>query len=310
MKRKKTDEARPEESWSYARGKLGFLADLLGILTAVAIAFGGLALVRLRLSAEEDRLLEEGGEIRVQTQTRHLDSQAMGDVEIGQAELTQEELVQAVEYLEQGGDRYLHEPQADQLSMAQAVDCAKAWVGDFLLPRLGAESDIRGEAREYKVDCFLWTREENSLEGSAEVPWLSYWSVELDGPDIDGMLILNAATGQVMSAAVTVSCPTEYQRRGWIETMLEDYADSFGIVSGYSIAGEYDPGTNSFHQSRGNEEVSAIIDISTVVVATSAEPDSESGDGEDGGVYEYDYIYLYLRKTDVNDASVIISVPN
>lgn len=310
MKRKKTGEARPEESWSHARGKMGLLADLLGILAAVAIAFGGLALVRLRLAAEEDRLLEESGEIRVQTQTRQLDSQAMGDIEIGQAELTQAELVQAVEYLERGGDRYLHEPQADQLSMAQAVDCAKAWVEDFLLPRLGAEPDIRGEAREYKVGCFLWTREENSLEGAAEVPWLSYWSVELDGPDIDGMLILNAATGQVMSAAVTASCPTEYQRRDWIEALLEDYADSFGIVSGYSIAGEYDPGTNSFHQSRGNGEVSAVIDISTIVVAASADSDSESGDGEDRGVYEYNYIYLNLRKTGANDASVIISVPN
>ena len=310
MKRKKTDEARPEESWSPAGGKLGLLADLLGILAAVAIAFGGLALVQGRLSAEEDRLLEEGGEIRVQIQTQQLDSQAMGDVEIRQTELTQSELVQAVEYLEQGGDRCLHEPQADQLSMAQAVDCAKEWVEVFLLPHLGVGADVRGEAREYKVDCFLWTRGENSLEGFAEEPWLSYWSVELDGPDIDGMLILNAVTGQVMSAAVTVSCPTEYQRQGWIGRLLEDYADSFGIVSSYSVAGEYDPGTNSFHQSRGNEEISAVIDISTVVVATSAEPDSESGDEEDGGVYEYDYIYLYLRKTDANDASVIISVPN
>ena len=61
MKRKKIDEVRPEESWSPARGKRGFFADLFGILAAIAIAFGGLALVRLRLAAEEARFLEEGG---------------------------------------------------------------------------------------------------------------------------------------------------------------------------------------------------------------------------------------------------------
>lgn len=304
MKRKKIEKVEkvsPEESWSTARGKKGLLADLLGILAAVAIAFGGLALVRLRLAAEEDRLLKESGEVSIQIQTQKMDSQTLGDVEIRQAVLTQEELVQATEYLERGGDRYLHEPQAGQLSMAQAVDCGKEWMEDFLLPRVGVEPIEGGGAREYKVGCFLWTREENRLEGSVEVPWLSYWSVELDGPDIDGMLILNAATGQVMSAAVTVSCPIEYQKQGWIDGLLGDYADSFGIVFSYSIVGKYNPGVHSYHQTRGNGEVSAVIDISNIVIAP-AESDGESADKENGGVYEYDYIYLYLTKTDITDS--------
>lgn len=303
MKRKKTDNARTAESWPPVRGKKGLLADLLGILAAVAIAFGGLALVQGRLETEEDRLLEEGGEIKVQIQAQKMASQTVGEVETQQAELTQAELAQAVEYLEQGGDRYLHEPQAGQLSMAQAVDCGKEWMEGFLLPRLGAGPDVTGEAREYKVGCFLWAREENSLEGPAEAPWLSYWSVELNSPDVDGMLILNAVTGQVMSAAVTVSCPIEYQKQGRIETLLEDYADSFGIVTSYSIIGEYHPGVNSFHQSRGNGEMSAVIDVSSIVM-TSGETGSGSGDMEDGGVYEYgyDYISLYLTKTDISDS--------
>ena len=195
------------------------LADLLGILAAIAIAFGGLALVEVRLAAEEDRILDAGGEMRIiQVQTQKMEAQDVDEAAVRQAELTQEELAQAVECLKRGGDRHLHEPQAGQLSMAQAVDCGKGWMEEFLLPRLGLEPDEGGEAREYKVGCFLWAREEES----GEAPWLSYWAVELNAAGIDGMLILNAATGQVMSAAVTVSHPIEYQDRDRIDTLLDD----------------------------------------------------------------------------------------
>ena len=52
------------------------LADLLGILAAIAIAFGGLALVEVRLAAEEDRILDAGGEMRIiQVQTQKMEAQ-------------------------------------------------------------------------------------------------------------------------------------------------------------------------------------------------------------------------------------------
>ena len=157
------------------------LADLLGILAAIAIAFGGLALVEVRLAAEEDRILDAGGEMRIiQVQTQKMEAQDVDEAAVRQAELTQEELAQAVECLKRGGDRHLHEPQAGQLSMAQAVDCGKGWTEEFLLPRLGLEPDEGGEAREYKVGCFLWAREEDAGEESGEAPWLSYWAVELN----------------------------------------------------------------------------------------------------------------------------------
>ncbi len=270
------------------------LADLLGILAAIAIAFGGLALVEVRLAAEEDRILDAGGEMRIiQVQTQKMEAQDVDEAAVRQAELTQEELAQAVECLKRGGDRHLHEPQAGQLSMAQAVDCGKGWMEEFLLPRLGLEPDEGGEAREYKVGCFLWAREEES----GEAPWLSYWAVELNAAGIDGMLILNAATGQVMSAAVTVSHPIEYQDRDRIDTLLDDYADSFGIVSSYSTVGRYDLGTKSFRKSLGNGEVSAVIDISSVVMTSADNAAGDMDTPDSRAIYEYEYVYIYLQLT-------------
>nr|WP_300659116.1 hypothetical protein [uncultured Acetatifactor sp.] len=270
------------------------LADLLGILAAIAIAFGGLALVEVRLAAEEDRILDAGGEMRIiQVQTQKMEAQDVDEAAVRQAELTQEELAQAVECLKRGGDRHLHEPQAGQLSMAQAVDCGKGWMEEFLLPRLGLEPDEGGEAREYKVGCFLWAREEES----GEAPWLSYWAVELNAAGIDGMLILNAATGQVMSAAVTVSHPIEYQDRDRIDTLLDDYADSFGIVSSYSTVGRYDLGTKSFRKSLGNGEMSAVIDISSVVMTSADNAAGDMDTPDSRAIYEYEYVYIYLQLT-------------
>lgn len=265
------------------------LADLLGILAAIAIAFGGLALVEVRLAAEEDRILDAGGEMRIiQVQTQKMEAQDVDEAAVRQAELTQ-----AVECLKRGGDRHLHEPQAGQLSMAQAVDCGKGWMEEFLLPRLGLEPDEGGEAREYKVGCFLWAREEES----GEAPWLSYWAVELNAAGIDGMLILNAATGQVMSAAVTVSHPIEYQDRDRIDTLLDDYADSFGIVSSYSTVGRYDLGTKSFRKSLGNGEMSAVIDISSVVMTSADNAAGDMDTPDSRAIYEYEYVYIYLQLT-------------
>lgn len=265
------------------------LADLLGILAAIAIAFGGLALVEVRLAAEEDRILDAGGEMRIiQVQTQKMEAQ-----DVDEAAVRQEELAQAVECLKRGGDRHLHEPQAGQLSMAQAVDCGKGWMEEFLLPRLGLEPDEGGEAREYKVGCFLWAREEES----GEAPWLSYWAVELNAAGIDGMLILNAATGQVMSAAVTVSHPIEYQDRDRIDTLLDDYADSFGIVSSYSTVGRYDLGTKSFRKSLGNGEMSAVIDISSVVMTSADNAAGDMDTPDSRAIYEYEYVYIYLQLT-------------
>ena len=83
------------------------LADLLGILAAIAIAFGGLALVEVRLAAEEDRILDAGGEMRIiQVQTQKMEAQDVDEAAVRQAELTQEELAQAVECLKRGGDRH------------------------------------------------------------------------------------------------------------------------------------------------------------------------------------------------------------
>ncbi len=274
------------------------LADLLGILAAIAIAFGGLALVEVRLAAEEDRILDAGGEMRIiQVQTQKMEAQDVDEAAVRQAELTQEELAQAVECLKRGGDRHLHEPQAGQLSMAQAVDCGKGWMEEFLLPRLGLEPDEGGEAREYKVGCFLWAREEDAGEESGEAPWLSYWAVELNAAGIDGMLILNAATGQVMSAAVTVSHPIEYQDRDRIDTLLDDYADSFGIVSSYSTVGRYDLGKKSFRKSLGNGEMSAVIDISSIVMTSADNAAGDMDTPDSRAIYEYEYVYIYLQLT-------------
>lgn len=273
-----------------ARDKKGLFLNLSGILLAFGIAFGGLALVQGRLALEKERLLEGSGRVDVLFQTHRVETQTAGEAEVGQAELTRQELVRTVEKLGEGGAVYPHEPQEGQLSMAQAVECGKGWIEEFLLPRLGMAAEEGGE-REYRASGFLWTSVYDSVENIAENPWLSYWTVRLASSDIDAVLILEAATGQLLNMKVNSRNLIEHQESDEMLGLLKDYAESVGIGTDYALVDKGSADSWSRGYRCGDGEIFACADVGSIAVS--------SGEGSMGHVaQEYVYIALWLEWED------------
>ncbi|MCI8543188.1 hypothetical protein [Acetatifactor aquisgranensis] len=270
-----------------------FFVNLSGILLAFAIAFGGLFAVQSRLAEEKAMLLSGGGEAQVSMQAQAGDSRSatMVDVEVTVADLTEEELCQAVLGLESASEIYPHEPLQGQLSMSGAVECGMAWIGDFFLPHLDGMSAV---PREYRMNCYLWAGQEEP--GSAEEGSLpGYWSVSFAGQGLEAELTLDAVTGKVLDARVTLSDQEGYPEEGVLSGLLEDYADSFGIETSYVVSAAQEgngdetiyeresDGSRNFCQRLESEEMAAVLDVDSLV----------SGPAHAGGGGRTIYFHLY-----------------
>lgn len=197
--------------------------NLMGILSAFAIAFGGLFLVQGRLSLEQDNLLEGSGLVEL-PQTVTTEAAESVAISLGDS-LTENDLLQLIQNLEQKKEIKPHEPQEGQLTMIQAINCGKAWLEEFFLSDF-ASNNL--PAREYRVNCYLWTPETAGAVPETS-PWLSCWTISLSNQNIDASLTLNAVSGQILDASVNFSAPVSYQSREALLTLLDKYASSFGL---------------------------------------------------------------------------------
>ncbi len=203
--------------------------NFLGILSAFAIAFGGLFLVQGRLRLEQEQLLKSGGltELPQAGAAEAIDS---AYVTLGQR-LAEEELFQLIDSLEQREEIRPHEPLEGQLSMIQAISHGEAWLEEFILPYLASDALT---ATEYRASCYLWTPE---AAGTAtdSAPWLDCWTVSLTKPDIDATLTLSAVSGQVLDASISSSAWAFIQDDKNLLALLDKYASSFGLEEGDSL---------------------------------------------------------------------------
>lgn len=261
-KTEQTDFPRQKET-----GRI--LVNLSGILGALVIAFGGLFLVWLKLNREQVQLLAGSGLIEL-PQAGTLEAAKAADISPGRL-LTEEELAQIKDILEEPGQANPHEPLSGQLSMAQAIEIGRAWLEDFFLPHLG-KGDIL--LQEYKISCYLWAPETANPENC---PRLSSWTVSLAGSDVEAVLILNAVSGQILDASVSCCSPVEYQERETLTTLLADFAFSFGLDGEYTLvySGETESGAVKlpWYQSLGAGDTFAAIQASSIV-ATAADADT------------------------------------
>ena len=195
---KKADQVQ-ERHFKALSGKAGaVLTNSLGILFAFGIAFGGLFLVYHRLVREENEFLNEGSRMEVLVQSEAVPVQDTGEEEVVQALLTESQLRRVVEKWETETGAVPHEPWENQLSLAEAAACGREWVENFLLPNIGIEDY---KLTEYSADCSLWAWRTDVEEGATD-PEYSYWTVFMDARDLTVRLILNAVTGQVLSAYI------------------------------------------------------------------------------------------------------------
>lgn len=241
--------------------------NLMGILSAFAIAFGGLFVVQGRLSLEQDKLLEGSGLVEL-PQTVTTEAAESVTISLGDS-LTENDLLQLIQNLEQKKEIKPHEPQEGQLTMIQAINCGKAWLEEFFLSDLTSNNI---PATEYRVNCYLWTPETAGADPEAS-PWLSCWTVSLSNQNIDALLTLSAVSGQILDASVSFSAPVAYQSREALMTLLDKYASSFGLEGDDVLISIEDKDANAreplCYQSIGTCGIYAAIQAGNIIFATA-----------------------------------------
>lgn len=297
----------------------GFFVNLSGILLAFTIAFGGIFALWSRLERERAELLSEGGEVEIPVRTQSKVSQSIGvvDVEMKAVELTGEELLQAMSCLESTSEKYAHEPMPGQLSMTEAVQSAMGWLGDFLLPHLGREEAI---PKEYQLSCYLWAGSDEENRGKSSDLLSGYWEVSLAGEEMESVLFLNAVTGQVLKAWISLPFPGgEWPDKEDLSVLLEDYADSLGIETHYVIsrAEDTETGDSAYgaednktggSAAEGNERESS--DLEGTGEGSSGKGSQSSTDREDWGFgqcLENDEVAVCLEAGNALSAQVPLS---
>lgn len=264
---------------AFARKAGEIFENSVGILLAFGIAFGELFLVQSRLVQEEAELLQGGGMIEIQVQPEAAPAQEIGETETVRAMLTDAQLYRVVEKLEREVEAYPHEPWEGQLSMAEAVAGGKEWIEGFLLPSIGI-NDIK--LSEYSINCYLWAWQ-SDVEAGDRDPVLSYWKLWFHSQGLGVDITLNAATGQVLDAAVSCSSAlVEYQDPddSQVKGLLYAFADSFGLEGRYMVY-DVDAGSGwSMYEGIGEEGVFVAAKAYTVAVSMG-----------DGGYGEYSEIF-------------------
>lgn len=253
--------------------RIGRIAvNLMGILSAFAIAFGGLFLVQGRLRLEQDRLLGSGGLVElpqtITTETAESVTVSLCD------SLAEKELMQLVHNLEQKDEIKPHEPLEGQLTMIQAINCGEAWLEEFFL----SDATLNDPAsRDYRANCYLWTPEDAGA-GPEASPWLSCWTVSLSNQNIDASLTLSAVSGQVLDASVNLSS-VSFQGKEDLLTILEKYASSFGLEGDDILISLEDKDTHTkellCYQSIGTRGIYAAIQAGNIIFAI-ADNDTET----------------------------------
>lgn len=254
------------------------LANLLSILLSFGIALGGLVLVQSRLLREEADLFRSGGKITFSAPSGGTESEKSDSVSIAITLLSDQELAEAVQNLENGSDIYPHEPLPGQLSMVQAIETGKDWIGDFVLSHFWSRLPMP----EYRADCYLWT----PLESNAD-PLFSYWTVNLSSQNINASLILNAVSGQVLDASLSSSLPVEYLEEEPLFSILDDYSASFGLErDNYVISAEKTAQQHGrLYQSIGKSGTFAAISSDNIA-------NSSAGDSSENPAFFTLHLYL------------------
>ena len=174
----------------------------LTMFLALAFIFGSMAVMNFILYIREDQFLSESGMAVVESPVRSWqgwgdESDAKGDGE--RYSLTTVQVRDAMESWNQRLGETLHDPVEGQVSMKEAIREGEEW-----LISMGIEETQGAEDRLKLVKAVLGV---GTQKGSSKVqmePYYSFWTVHFSGSYTDAVLYLNAVTGRVWRAEVTL----------------------------------------------------------------------------------------------------------
>jgi len=256
----------------------------MGIALSFLIAVGGWTLTSMLIDKKSDALLSATGSIRIDTPSAisptPVDQGDSGIEELlrERPKLTEDEIIKILQNWESSdSDRIAHEPTGEQLSMEQAIKIGEAGLSYF-----SEQGVIFVEPHEYenaKISAYLvenQPRGQNTLSRNLALhPYYSYWSVSFSNERMNTVLTINAVTGQIWIADITVHSAISNFNTVNLEDALTAFISHIGMSSEKRTDVKYDKNELSASQSFAGGMLHAVVGVkaraSSVADATTAE---------------------------------------
>lgn len=198
------------------------------LLFAAAFVFGSMAGMDLVLQMRESRRLQEGGSVAVESpmpawQSTEKEEEYAKQEEEGDRILTEEQIEQVVTYRKNCEGELLHDPVRGQITMEQAFASGENWLVEM---GFWDGNQTHSETLLHRASLGTKTIKEG-LPVPIE-PYYSFWTVRFSGADLYASLSVNAMTGRVWDAKITLY-DTEYVNGDKSFKKLEQFIRLAGI---------------------------------------------------------------------------------
>lgn len=181
--------------------KKSYKYTVLAVFMAFVFAFGSMTGMNLILHAREKQLLTEKGKAVAEVPVRswQASKNSMEGVSSEGSMLTAKQMEEVISQWDEN-TTISHSPVDGQISMEEAISAGKDWLIQMGMTGSGQKTDLET----YSASARLVTSiQKESMEKQLE-PYYSSWYVRFSGSSVTAFLYINAVTGKVWSADVTI----------------------------------------------------------------------------------------------------------
>lgn len=198
----------------------------ISLIFAVLFIFGSMAAMNYILRIRETQLLTERGRIEVESPVREWEgwehgdeSVVSGDIEDKLYFLTTKQVEEAIQSWNNRTGVILHDRVTGQISMEEAIKNGEKWLVEM---EIGEEKD----AASYSVSAELGVGEQKKDTGERLDAYFSFWTVTYSNQSMSSILYLNAVTGKVWGAEITLN---EELPKKWPDNRLRLFVELAGL---------------------------------------------------------------------------------
>lgn len=196
---------------------------LLCFLFAAFFVLGSMAGMDFILQKRENRLLQESGSEETEPPVAvwrepQADEAGRPDVSFEEKarQLTVEQMEEVINYRDSATDEVLHDPVSGQISMEEAIACGEQWLvemGFLEEEHTGSKNAGSGQTgitageNNGQILCrraSLGIKKERRNSQVPMEPYYSFWTVRFSGGTVNAVLSVNAVTGSVWDAEITL----------------------------------------------------------------------------------------------------------
>ncbi len=174
------------------------------LMAAVLFIFGSMILMNYILKLRETQLLTERGRVEVESPVRGWEGRENGDENTVSENtgskchvLTTKQVEEAITSWNNRTGVTLHDPAAGQISMEEAIRNGERWLADM-------ETGEEMEEASFSISAELGVGRQKEDAGERLEAYFSFWTVTYSNQSMRAILYLNAVTGKVWGAEITL----------------------------------------------------------------------------------------------------------